>query len=94
MTEPTKNDYWFPAKRNGYGWGWPCKWQGWVVLIGFILFNIQMITLLRPPATDPVVFMTLLTVAPITLITICMWKGEPTSWRRGDKDDNDRDAKS
>src|ERR1019366_10065186 len=27
------SQYWFPAKRYGWGWGPPTMWQGWVVLI-------------------------------------------------------------
>lgn len=26
------NEYWFPAKRYGWGWGFPSRWQGWMVL--------------------------------------------------------------
>jgi len=25
-------DFWFPAKRFGWGWGPPTKWRGWAVL--------------------------------------------------------------
>ena len=32
-----KEPYWFPAKKIGWGWGPPCAWQGWVVLIGFLV---------------------------------------------------------
>ncbi len=29
--------YWF--KRKLYGWGWtPAKWQGWVVVLAFVIF--------------------------------------------------------
>ena len=28
-------EYWFPAKRYGWGWGLPIAWQGWVVLAVF-----------------------------------------------------------
>jgi hypothetical protein len=24
-------DFWFPAKRYGWGWGLPVRWQGWLV---------------------------------------------------------------
>ena len=27
-----RNQYWFPAKRKGWGWGPPTVWQGWAVL--------------------------------------------------------------
>jgi len=35
MTE-VKRKIWFPAKRYGWGWGFPICWQVWVVL-AFIL---------------------------------------------------------
>jgi hypothetical protein len=28
---PQDPEYWFPAKRYGWGWGIPVTWQGWVV---------------------------------------------------------------
>jgi len=27
------NNYWFRAKRYGWGWGLPITWQGWVVFV-------------------------------------------------------------
>jgi hypothetical protein len=33
VTEPP--EYWFPAKRYGWGWGLPQTWQGWLVLAVF-----------------------------------------------------------
>ena len=32
------NDYWFPKKRFGWGWGPPRNLQGWAFLIGWIAF--------------------------------------------------------
>jgi hypothetical protein len=29
-------DIWFPAKKYGYGWGVPLKWQGWAALLGLL----------------------------------------------------------
>ena len=31
--DPIKKEIWFPAKRYGWGWGLPICWQGWIVLI-------------------------------------------------------------
>ena len=28
-----RDQYWFPAKRRGWGWGPPTVWQGWAVLV-------------------------------------------------------------
>jgi hypothetical protein len=30
-------EYWFPARRYGWGWGPPIRWQGWVVLISWLI---------------------------------------------------------
>ena len=27
--------YWFPAKRYGWGWGFPITWEGWLTLAVF-----------------------------------------------------------
>ncbi len=32
----TERKYWFPAKRYGWGWGFPSTWQGWVVFAAFV----------------------------------------------------------
>jgi hypothetical protein len=28
-----KPQYWYAAKRYGWGWGPPTSWHGWVVLV-------------------------------------------------------------
>ena len=30
-TTMSEKEYWFPAKKYGWGWGLPSTWQGWVV---------------------------------------------------------------
>jgi len=38
---------WFPAKKYGFGWGFPVTWQGWTVLLSYILliiFGIKNVT--------------------------------------------------
>ncbi len=32
MNDDHSQDFWFPAKKVGWGWKLPVKWQGWVVL--------------------------------------------------------------
>ena len=34
------NQYWFVAKKYGYGWGLPLVWQGWVALIGCLFVGL------------------------------------------------------
>ena len=35
-----QSNYWFPAKRYGWGWGFPTVWQGQATLVGFILMLV------------------------------------------------------
>ena len=72
------HEYWFPAKRHGWGWGFPVRWQGWATLLayfvlpGAVVFRFQ-------PAGHPLTF-ALLTLA---LVAVCWLKGEPPRWRWG-----------
>ncbi|MEJ5999624.1 hypothetical protein [Paucibacter soli] len=76
-------DYWFPAKRYGWGWGLPSAWQGWLVLVAFMALLVAGTLLLR---TEPPVFLLAYTaVLGVALVVICWRKGEPPRWRWGDK---------
>jgi len=46
MSEEEKK-FWFPAKRYGWGWGLPCRWQGWVVLLIYLLLILATAFLLH-----------------------------------------------
>lgn len=41
---------WFPAKRCGWGWGFPVSWQGWAVLALFVGLNLLGALWLSPEA--------------------------------------------
>ena len=76
--------YWFPAKTYGWGWGLPSVWQGWAVLaVSAMLFVLGLVVI--DPHTQPMLFVTYISVISIVLIAICMAKGEPPSWRWGGK---------
>jgi hypothetical protein len=49
------NEYWFPSKTYGWGWGLPLTWQGWIVYVAFgmLLAGAQFIF---PPTISPWVF--------------------------------------
>ena len=81
MTDNPK-PYWFPAKRYGWGWGPPCAWQGWVVLLAYALVLIAT-NILFPPAGNPLAFYAGLVIATAALLLVCWLKGEPPRWRSG-----------
>lgn len=78
-----KQRMWFKAKDYGYGW-YPVTWQGWVVLVIFLLMivsNILRITYTQS-MTDLLVWYlpeTLILVG--CLIFICYLTGEKPEWR-------------
>jgi len=78
---PRDDRYWFPAKRYGWGWGPPNNWQGWSVLVGFVVL-IAVGGAMNLPHS-PARFMTYVVVLSLLLIAICWWKGEPPRWRWG-----------
>lgn len=77
-----KNDYWFPARTFGWGWGLPVTWQGWLVYgvaaalwaAGYLIF---------PPATHAGYFLAWIWVVVLALVGVCWLKGEPPRWRWG-----------
>jgi hypothetical protein len=79
--------YWF--KRKLYGWGWtPVKWQGWAVIIVYVLVLALLASTLDEGAPfREVAFMFLLPLAILTaaFIRICYKKGEKPKWSWGEK---------
>jgi hypothetical protein len=79
------NPEWFAAKRYGYGSGLPISWQGWALLLGYMLL-VTLLALLIAPAR-PLVFVALLIPITVTFITISAkttkggWR-----WRWGEDD--------
>jgi hypothetical protein len=75
--------YWFPAKRYGWGWGLPVVWQGWAVLVVFMILMISG-AFLCPPNVSLVHFFAYVIVLSALFAGICWLKGEPPHWRWGD----------
>jgi len=70
---------WFGRKCFGWGWGLPQRWQGWVVLILYLLFMRALFTIVLPQELL-IVFGILITF--IFFITIWVTSGKPQwgSW--------------
>ena len=70
-----KTVYWFKAKRNGYGWGLPGSWQGWLFFVPWLLLCIGTV---RELAVRGKAFYTVaLALETVVLVLVCYWKGEP-----------------
>jgi hypothetical protein len=80
--EETK--YWFPAKTYGWGWGFPSTWQGWVVMILYMIL-IMLSVYIFPPDKQMGLFILTDILLTGTFIAVCCAKGEPPKWRWGKK---------
>jgi hypothetical protein len=77
-----KDKAWFPVKTYGWGWGIPRRWQGWVVMIGFIVALVAG----SPLATkSPLGYVAYAIVLGSILTAVCYWKGEKPGWHWGDE---------
>jgi hypothetical protein len=88
MTQRPAKDYWFPARRFGWGWGPPQTWQGWVVTVVF-LAAMAVVCFRVPPWRNTPLFLLLVTVGSAAFALICWLTGEPPQWRWGDREDGD-----
>ena len=78
----SSKDYWFPAKRYGWGWGLPQRWQGWAVLAVYFIALGALISLL-PPTEHELGFVASVALLSVALTLVCWLKGEPPRWRWG-----------
>jgi len=85
-----KDKAWFRAKRYGWGWGLPVRWQGWVAIAIYAVAMTASPLLLLLRDGDiygvAVVIFATTTILTAALIALCMWKGERPRWRWGDPD--------
>jgi len=74
---------WFPVKRYGWGWGLPCAWQGWVILLAYTALMIAAIAFISP-VSHIGILLTAIACLTIALVAVCWWKGDKPKWRWGD----------
>lgn len=82
---PEQRTYWFPAKRYGWGWGFPATWQGWVVIAVYALLAAAGVIVIVP-AARPGAFVAYMLLLSALLTLVCWLKGEPPRWRWGRRD--------
>lgn len=71
---------WFPAKRYGWGWGFPIAWQGWVVMAIWLIGIVVGACMLERAS-----WIVLMVVLTALLVAVCYAKGEKPRWRWGER---------
>ena len=84
MTDENQKEIWFPAKRYGYGWGFPVKPQGWVFFIAWLGIFFAGTTVSQVQGREPLVFWLFILAMVVVLLAVCYLKGEKPRWRWGD----------
>lgn len=80
----TRERHWFPAKRYGWGWGFPATWEGWLVFGGYLAAIVfGAVWLVRDPSFLLWYLIGTLVLTAMLLV-VCYVKGEPPRWRWGD----------
>jgi hypothetical protein len=86
---PKTKKIWFKAKTYGWGWGAPASWEGWVVFLIFIAFNVKVFWLIDSAShsgSDTLMnFILPFVLSIVILFIICYLKGEKLGWRWGNK---------
>ncbi|GAB2806156.1 hypothetical protein [Dyella kyungheensis] len=77
--------YWFPAKRYGWGWGFPSTWQGLLVLVAYAALLAVGVRWLLPQHHQGG-FLLYAGALTVILVLVCWLKGEPPGWRWGHRD--------
>jgi hypothetical protein len=75
---------WFTAKRYGWGWSWPCAWQGWVAFLVWLALVGGTAFLMAP--THLALWIASTVILGAALFAVCLIKGESPRWRWGDSD--------
>jgi hypothetical protein len=78
------DDIWFPAKRYGWGWGFPRTWQGWLT-IGLYLVMLLIGGTSIDPERQTALFLAWMGGWSLALGVVCYLKGERPRWRWGSR---------
>ena len=81
-----RSHYWFAAKRYGWGWGLPLRWEGWLVyaIVLSLIVAGSFVFFVVPLRVAVGAYVGYCLVIATLLFAICWVKGEPARWRRGD----------
>ncbi len=83
---PKPPQYWFAAKRYGWGWGLPTAGPGWLALLLYVvLLAAGAPWLLRGFGVRAIAaYVAYALGLSVLLFIVCWLKGEPPHWRWGE----------
>jgi hypothetical protein len=79
-----KRQPWFRAKKYGWGWSWPLRWQGWLVIA--VYCALSTFGAWRFTHTHDLALVPAFALITLLLLGICWKTGERPRWRWGNDD--------
>jgi predicted anti-sigma-YlaC factor YlaD len=75
---------WFRVKRYGFGAGLPCSWEGWALVIGFLVIVITSGAVLTE--RNPMLHLGVV-LASTAIVLVVSWRKSdgPWKWRWGNE---------
>jgi hypothetical protein len=93
MAKQDDTQYWFKAKRYGWGWGFPQRPQGWAIFAVFLVIWFAALTWIASVVNNSehfgvelTVFIAIVLLDITGLVYFSFKHGEPPKWRWGGKD--------
>lgn len=101
MPNQDKQQYWFKAKKYGWGWGLPVNRKGWIAFMVFIaVWLVALLSLVGPsgteqPSTAAVGLFVVIVIADVAGLMYVSFKyGEPPKLSWGTKHGRTKKSKS
>ena len=85
LWEKIKRKFGSRQKKIGFGWGFPITWQGWTVLLSYIVLILIGSKSVAGSASEVGFFIVYVVFLTAVLIFIYWKKGEKIGWRWGNK---------
>jgi hypothetical protein len=79
-----QKEIWFPAKKYGWGWGFPTTWQGRLFLAVWVAVVFGGVVYIPASGASYYFVLAFTLVMAVFLIAVCFIKGEKPKWRWGE----------
>jgi hypothetical protein len=73
--------FWFRAKRYGWGWGLPVRWQGWLVFLAYLGLVYGGIDYFKPQRAVFGLLVYLLVLTAVLIVVVAVKGERPLRWR-------------
>jgi len=77
------DQFWFPAKQYGWGWGLPVRWQGWLVFAAYGALLYGAIYYFKAQNNAVALLISVLGLTALLIVIVAVKGERPLRWRWG-----------